>query len=118
MSSVEPWEPPEDPELVRTVEAEVEEDLPLGEHERMMMQHVSQRHVPYLAGCEACARSRGRIPARRIARGPDPFALGADFAHFGPWKLLTLVVFLTQMVCVVVLMGDNVDSNARAVNRA
>ena len=42
---------------------------------------------------------------------------GADYTYFGPLKVLTLVAFMTQM-CMVVIMTENADSNARAINRA
>ena len=106
-------------EAVSTLAEEdaVEEDLPLEENGVKLFSHVSCGHVPYLSSCDSCCRARGKIPARRISRGPEPSMFGADYTYFGPLKVLTLVAFMTQM-CMVVIMTENADSNARAINRA
>ncbi|CAE7675304.1 RE1 [Symbiodinium sp. CCMP2592] len=52
-------------ELIMSQDPETRREL----HKRLS--HVSQGHVPYLASCEACNRSRGLTPARMRSDRPD-----------------------------------------------
>ena len=79
--------------------------------------HAAQGHVPYLATCQSCVRSAGRIPAKRLKPRRGRNQLAADFAFVGTAKILVMLVVATGMLAAAVLSEVDRDSQVRVVNK-
>ena len=93
--------------------AEASEDLELADIP--LYEHLSQGHEPYIASCHACARSKGRVPARRVKHERSPFEVAMDITFLGPLKILVMVVLTTSMYGAFQMFGD-LEKDARTFN--
>ena len=93
--------------------AEPPEDLELGD--MPLYAHLSQGHEPYVASCHACARSKGRMPARRVRHERSPFEVAMDITFLGPLRILVMVVLTTSMYGAFQMYGD-LEKDARVFN--
>ena len=112
LSDAEPSEPlPSDQNPIDDLEDSA--DLELEKDELYL--HISRGHQPFLKSCEACSRSAGRIPARRVKHPKGPFEVAMDIAYLGPLRILVLVVLCTSMMGSFCLTGE-VEKDCRTLN--
>jgi len=90
-----------------------EEDLEL--QDIPLFKRLSQGHEPYVESCRACARSKGRMPARRVKHERSPFEVAIDITFLCPLHILVMAVLTTSMYGAV-LLHDDVERNARSFN--
>ena len=102
----------EGPDL-EPIEDEQEPDL----NEVDLFHHLSRGHTPYLSSCQACVRSAGRLPARRLKSRRNRNAVASDFCFLGQVKWLVLLVVQTGMILSMQMHPTNYDANIRQLNR-
>ena len=82
-----------------------------------LFHHLSRGHTPYLPSCQACVRSAGRLPARRLKSRRNRNAVASDFCFLGQVKWLVLLVVQTGMILSMQMHPTNYVANIRQLNR-